>query len=68
MGSVKAFAMWLAECIYLHQWSDEQIITSITTQHPDGQRLGVQIWLREQINIVKENPSLYKSMLDKQGE
>lgn len=68
MGRVKDFAVWLAESIYLHHWSEEQIITSITNQYPESQRFGVQIWLREQIKIVKENPTLYKSMLDKQGE
>ncbi len=68
MGRVKDFAMWLAESIYLHRWSEKQIINSVITQHPDSRRPCVQRWLREQIKIVKDNPTLYKSMLDKQGE
>jgi hypothetical protein len=64
MGRVKEFAMWLAESIYLYKWSDEQIITSFTNQHLDSQRPDVQIWLHEQIQVVRENPKLYQSMFD----
>jgi hypothetical protein len=64
MGKVKELAMWLAESVYIRQWSDYEIMTILTSRYPDIQKDGLDDWLHEQIQVVRENPQLYKSMFD----
>jgi len=64
MGRVKELAMWLAESVYICHWSDEEIMTALASHYPDIQQAGLDVWLREQIQVVRENPKLYQSMFD----
>jgi hypothetical protein len=64
MGRMKELAMWLSESVYIRHWSDEEIMTNLASLYPDIQQAGLDIWLREQIQVVRENPELYQSMVD----
>ena len=64
MGRMKEFAMWLSESVYIRQLSDDEIMTILAGRYPDIQKDGLDIWLREQIQAVRENPKLYQSMFD----
>ncbi len=64
MGRVKELAMWLAESVYIRQLSDDEIMTILASRYPDIQQDGLDVWLREQIKVVRENPKLYQSMFD----
>jgi hypothetical protein len=64
MGRMKELAMWLSESIYIHQLSDDEIMTILASRYPDIQKDGLDIWLREQIKVVRENPNIYQSMFD----
>jgi hypothetical protein len=64
MGRVKELAMLLAESVYIRHWSDDEIMTILTNRYPDIQKDGLDVWLREQIKAVRENPKLYQSMFD----
>ena len=64
MGRMKEFAMWLSESVYIRQLSDDEIMTILAGRYPDIQKDGLDIWLREQIQIVRDNPKLYQSMFD----
>jgi hypothetical protein len=63
MGSVKELAMWLAESVYIRNLSDDEIMTTLAMRYPDVQKDGLDNWLRGQIQVVRENPDLYQSML-----
>jgi len=64
MGRMKEFAMWLSESVYIRQLSDDEIMTILASRYPDIQKDGFDAWLREQIQIVRNNPKLYHSMFD----
>jgi hypothetical protein len=64
MGRVKELAMWLAESVYISHWSDDEIMTSLTSRYPDIQQSGLDDSLLEQIQVVRENSRLYQSMFD----
>ena len=64
MGRMKELAMWLSESVYIRQLSDDEIMTILAGRYPDIQKDGLDIWLREQIQTVRENPKLYQSMFD----
>jgi hypothetical protein len=64
MGRMKELAMWLSVSVYIHQLSDKEIMTILASRYPDIQKDGLDIWLREQIKAVRENPKLYQSMFD----
>ena len=62
MGRMKELAMWLSESVYIRQLSDDEIMTILVSRYPDIQKDGFDVWLREQIQAVRENPKLYQSM------
>jgi len=64
MGRMKELAMWLSESVYIRQLPDDEIMTILASRYPDIQKDGLDIWLREQIQIVRDNPKLYQSMFD----
>jgi hypothetical protein len=64
MGRVKELGIWLAESVYISHWSDDEIMTSLTSRYPDIQQSGLDDWLLEQIQVVRENSRLYQSMFD----
>ncbi len=64
MGRVKELAMWLAESVYILNLSDEEIMTALADHYPGIEQAGLDDWLREQIQVVKENPELYQSIFD----
>jgi hypothetical protein len=64
MGRMKELAMWLSESVYIRHLSDDEIMTILASRYPDIQKDGLDIWLREQIKVVRENPNLYQSMFD----
>ncbi len=64
MGRVKELAMWLAERVYISNMTDEEIMTTLSQRYPEIHKDGLENWLREQIQVVRENPHLYQSMFD----
>jgi hypothetical protein len=64
MGRVKELSIWLAESVYIHHWSDEEIMNTLAKLYPDIQQARIDNWLREQIQVVRENPKLYQSMFN----
>ena len=64
MGRMKELAMWLSESIYIRKLSDDEIMAILGNRYPDIQKDGFDVWLREQIQAVRENPNLYQSMFD----
>lgn len=64
MGRMKELAMWLSESVYSRQLSDDEIMTILASRYPDIQKDGLDVWLREQIQAVRENPKFYQSMFD----
>ena len=60
MGRVKEFALWIAECVYQRQMSDEAIVESVNLVNPYEQYDDINCWLRKQIQVVRNNPQLYE--------
>lgn len=58
MGGMKAFASKLAKMVYERRMTDQQIIGEFANspQAPD------ELWLRQQIRVVRQNPQIYKAM------
>jgi hypothetical protein len=61
MGTMKELAMWLSESVYIRQLSDDEIMTILASRYPDIRKDGLDSWLREQIQAVRENPKLFQS-------
>ena len=59
MGRVKEIAMWLADCVYQRQMSDQAIVESANLVNPHDQYDQFNCWLMEQIQIIRRNPQLY---------
>jgi hypothetical protein len=64
MGRVKELAMLLADSVYISHLSDEEIMMALAKRYPDIRKDGLDSWLREQIQVVRENPNLYQEMVD----
>lgn len=58
MGGMKAFASRLAKMVYERRMTDQQIVDEFghNPQSPD------ELWLRQQIRVVRQNPQIYKAM------
>ena len=59
MGQVKNFAIWLSECVYERNMSNEAIMSALANQYPDSDLDPVQDWVLEQIRVVRAHPQLY---------
>ena len=59
MGRVKEFALWLADCVYQQQMSDEAIVEFVNLVNPHAEFDQLNRWLIEQIQIIRRNPKLY---------
>jgi len=60
MGRVKEFAIWLAECVYEDQMSEEEILSYIdldAESHPERQQ-----WVEQQLETIRTHPDTYKPL------
>jgi hypothetical protein len=61
MGKMKQFGQKLAYMVYERKLSDKRIIEELNVPGvPDEE------WIQEQINIVRKNPQIYRSMANAQ--
>ena len=65
MGRVKEFAFWLTDCVYYSNMSDAQIISTFKKSlAEDDSQDDTDHWLREQIEAVRDNPEIYRGMVE----
>lgn len=62
MGRVKEFAVWLAECVYVDEMSDEEILLACHQDTKANRHADRQQWLVEQIKTVRSHPETYQDM------
>ena len=63
MGRVKELSIWLADCVYQQNMSDETIIACINSFSNEEQSDTIHHWLKAQIQVVRNNPHLYSPFL-----
>lgn len=59
MGEMKKFARQIAREVYELGYNNEQITENIKRAHP---KMSME-YIREQINMVRDNPKLYKERI-----
>ncbi len=64
MGGMKRFAIRLAVCVYRYHMSDEEIIRSVKNNPRVDEKEAIDIWLLEQLNTVRNLPSIYAVIVD----
>ncbi len=60
MGQMKRFTVWLSDCVYQSQMSDEDIIEVVKSLSSDKNSEVDCAWLSEQISIVRKYPHFYR--------
>ncbi len=60
MGQMKRFTVWLSDCVYQSQMSDEDIIEVVKSLSCDGISEVDSVWLSEQISLVRKYPPFYR--------
>ena len=60
MGQIKRFTVWLSDCVYQSQMSDEDIIEAVKSLSIDKTSEVDYAWLSEQISIVRKYPHFYR--------
>ena len=63
MSRTKEFAIRLANCVYQYQMSDEAILHSFLDNANDHSSDENIAWLREQIQVVRDNPKSFRDLL-----
>jgi hypothetical protein len=65
MGKVKQFACWLSECVYRREMTNEEIIRVVKSQFGEDEKDVIDILLLEQLATVRNLPSIYALMVDR---
>ena len=63
MGRVKEFAAYLSEQIYQREMNDREVIAAVKYVGDDSNRDDYDPWLQEQIEVVRKNPQVYKTLV-----
>ena len=64
MGQVKRFAIWLSGCVYQLQMTDMEILSAGKPLWSDTQQEEDDQWLSEQIEVVRNNPTFYETLVE----
>ena len=60
MGRVKEFGFWLQHCVHCSSMTDQEIVVTAHHQFGGAHELSQDIWLSEQIELVRNNPNLFQ--------
>ena len=63
MSCMKEFVVWLAESVYQYRMSDGEIYRSFLVKTNSQDSEETITWLREQIQVVRDDPKTYQNFL-----
>ena len=64
MGQVKRFGIWLSGCVYQLQMTDNEILSAVKPLRSDTQQEEDDQWLSEQIEVVRNHPTFYETLVE----